>query len=294
MTDLENAYWRFPGNACGSTIISERTNHRISEGRVVALQLQEIDEALGRYIRPGTFPVAVRMLTSAREIPEKARMPKRDLGTAMAVCQGVALARRYGWSMAMGEADLLCPLGVLTLGFLPVKPKFLDGSFDIPFWAKNQDVRARIAQGIPRLEQGKYTHILVSPLHRAHFEPQVIVVYGNPAQIARLIQAAVCRTGVPIVSSSLGALACAGEITQTILTDQYQYLVVGAGDRTIVQTQDHELSFAIPISKAEALVEGLEATHKVGMRYPTPSFLTYRPSFPPSFDELMDYLRQSA
>ena len=258
------------------------------------MKLQEIDEALGRYIRPSTFPVAVRMLTSVSEIPEKARMPKRDLGTMMSLCQGIALARRYGWSMAMGEADMLCPLGALTLGFLPVKPEFLNGNFDIPFWAKNRDVRARIAQGIPRLEQGKYTHIVASPLQRAHFEPHVIVIYGNPAQIARLIQAAVCQTGEPIVSSSLGALACAGEITQTILTDQYQFLVVGAGDRTIVQTQDHEASFAIPISKAEALVEGLEATHKVGMRYPTPSFLTYRPEFPPSFAELMDYLRQCA
>ena len=255
------------------------------------MELRQIGEALDSYIRPGTFPVAVRMLTSAGELPQEARMPKRDLGTAMAVCQGIALARRYGWSMAMGEEDLLCPLGALTLGFLPARPKFLDGSFDIPFWAKNQDVRAKIAQVMPRLEQGKYTHLVASPLHRTHFEPQVIIVYGNPAQIARLIQAAVCRTGEPIVSSSLGALACAGEITQTILTNQYQFLVVGAGDRTIVQTQDHEVSFAIPISKVEALVEGLEATHKVGMRYPTPSFLTYKPAFPPSFGELMDYLR---
>jgi uncharacterized protein (DUF169 family) len=234
------------------------------------------------------------MLTSVSEIPEKARMPKRDLGTTMSLCQGVALARRYGWSMAMGEADMLCPLGAVTLGFLPVKPNFLNGSFDIPFWAKNQDARARVAQAIPRLELGKYSYILACPLHRAYFEPHVIVVYGNPAQIARLIQAAVSQTGEAIVSSSLGALACAGEITRTILTNQYQFVVVGAGDRTIVQTQDHEVSFAIPISKAEALLEGLEATHKVGMRYPTPSFLTYKPEFPPSFDELRDYLRQCA
>jgi uncharacterized protein (DUF169 family) len=257
------------------------------------LELQKIGEALESYIRPGTFPVAVRMLRSVGEIPQKARMPKRDLGTVMSLCQGVALARRYGWLIAMGEADMLCPLGALTLGLLPVKPNFLNGSFDIPFWAKNRDVKARIAQGMPRLEEGKYTYVVASPLHRADFQPHVILVYGNPAQISILIQAVVCQTGDPIVSASVGALACAGEITQTILTDQYQFLVVGAGDRTIAQTQDHETSFAIPISKAEALMEGLQATHRVGMRYPTPSFLKYKPEFPPSFAELMDYLRQS-
>jgi len=258
------------------------------------LELKKISEALDSYIRPGAFPVAIKMLSSASQIPEKARMPKRDLGMAMAVCQGVALARRYGWTMAMGEEDMLCPLGALTLGFLPAKSKFLDGSFNVPFWVKNQDIRAKMAQGMPRLEQGKYTHLVAAPLHRADFEPQVIIVYGNPAQIARLIQAAIYGTGEAIVSSASGGFACGGEITRTILTDQCQFIVVGGGDRMIAGTQDHEVSFAVPISRVEALVEGLEATHKAGMRYPTPSFLTFKPEFPPSFGELMEYLRQDS
>ncbi len=256
------------------------------------MELQKISQALDSYIRPGTFPVAVRMLSSAGEIPEKARMPKRDLGMTMSVCQGIALARRYGWSMAMGEEDMLCPLGALTLGFLPPKSKFLDGSFNVPFYEKSQNVRARIARGLPRLEQDNYTHFVAAALHRADFEPQVIIVYGNPAQIARLIQAAVYGTGEPVVSSSIGSAACGEEITRPILTDQCQFIVVGGSDRVFAQTQDHEASFAVPIGKVDVLIEGLEATHKAGMRYPTPSFLTFKPQFPPSFKELMDYLRQ--
>jgi uncharacterized protein (DUF169 family) len=258
------------------------------------LELKNISEALASYVRPGTFPVAVKMLSSADEIPEKVRMPKRDLGMAMAVCQGIALARRYGWTIAMGEEDMLCPLGALTLGFLTAKPKFLDGSFNVPFWVKNQDIRAKMAQGMPQLEQGKYTYLTAAPINRADFAPQIIIVYGNPAQIARLIQAAVYGIGEPITSSASGGFACGSEITQTILTDQYQFIVVGGGDRMIAGTQDHEVSFAMPMSKVDPLVEGLEATHKAGMRYPTPSFLTYKPEFPPSFGELMDHLRQDS
>ena len=37
---------------------------------------------------------------------------------------------------------MLCPLGALTLGFVPAKVKFLDGSFRIPLWLKDQDARA--------------------------------------------------------------------------------------------------------------------------------------------------------
>ena len=257
------------------------------------MELQKIGEALDSYIRPETFPVAVKMVSSMDEIPEKARMPKRDLGTPMPVCQGIALARRYGWLVAMGEEDMLCPLGALALGFLPAKAKFLDGSFNVPFWVKNQDIRAKIARGLPQLEQGKYTHIVMAPLQRANFEPQVIIIYGNPAQIARLIQAAIYGTGDPVGSSSIGGAACAVEITKPILTDQCQFIVVGGGDRAIAQTQDHEATFAVPMSKVEALIEGLEGSHKAGMRYPTPSFLTFKAQFPPGFGELIDYLRQS-
>jgi len=195
--------------------------------------------------------------------------------------------------MAMGEEDMLCPLGAVTLGFLPAKERFLDGSFEEPFWVKSQEARAKMMQNLLRLEYGKYTHIVVAPLHRAGFEPDVIIVYGNPAQISRLIQSAVCATGEPIVSSAAGGLACGSEITVPIVTDQCQVIMVGGGDRAIAQTQDQEAAFAVPASKVETLVQGLEETHKSGMRYPTPSFLMYQAQFAPVFGELMGYLRQS-
>jgi uncharacterized protein (DUF169 family) len=251
-----------------------------------------IGEALDSYIRPQTFPVAVKMVRSGEEVPDKVRMPKRDLGTPMALCQGLALARRHGWPVAMGLEDMVCPLGAVTLGLVPAKDRFLDGSFNIPFWVKDQGVRAKMARALPQLEVGKYSHVVAAPLHRAGFEPDVIVVYGNAAQVGRLIQAAVYGTGEPVVSSSVGGFACGLEITQPMLTGECQFVVVGGGDRAIAQAHDHEIAFAMPVSRAEAVAEGLEGTHKAGMRYPTTPYLMYAPLFPPAFGELMDYLKE--
>ena len=149
-----------------------------------------------------------------------------------------------------------------------------------------------MVQALPRLEQGKYTFLVAAPLNRADFEPQVIIVYGNPAQLSILIQSTVYATGEPVMSGNTGAFACGGEITMPILTDQCQLVMAGGGDRTVAQTQDHEAAFAIPAGKVEALVEGLEQIHKAGMRYPTPSFLTYQSVFPRDFGELMNYSSQ--
>lgn len=256
------------------------------------LDLKKVNQELNTYIRPGTFPIAVKMVDSEKDVPEKARKPKEHLGAPMPVCQGLALARRYGWLIAMGREDMLCPLGALTLGFESKKPKFLDGSFNIPFWVKNQKIRAKMSQYLPQLEEGRYTHLIATPIHRADFEPQVIIIYGNPAQISRLVQARVYGTGEPVDSSSAGGFACGLEITAPILTDECQIVLVGGGDRAIAQADDHEAAFAVPMSKVDDLLEGLEKTHEAGMRYPTTSFLMYEAQFPPSFGELMDYLRK--
>lgn len=45
------------------------------------VDLKEVNEALTRHIRPQSFPVAIRMCESADELPEKVRIPQRDMGS---------------------------------------------------------------------------------------------------------------------------------------------------------------------------------------------------------------------
>lgn len=256
------------------------------------VDLSKINEALNLYIRPQSFPVAAKMVSSVTEIPKKARYPLRDLGIPIPVCQGVALSRRYGWTMAMGKDDMSCPIGAVSLGLVPPKSKFMDGSLAVPNWLEDKEVRRKIAQGLPKFEYGKYAYLVCAALDRADFEPQSIIIYGNPAQIMRLVQGAVFETGELITSAGFGGGACAGYITKAILTDQCQLILPGAGDRIFALTQDDEMCFAMPLSQVETVLRGLEITHKAGMRYPVPSFLRFKADFPPSYVELMDYLRR--
>ena len=149
-----------------------------------------------------------------------------------------------------------------------------------------------MSKNLARLEYKKYSHILITPFQRADFEPDVAIIYGNPAQTARLVQSIIYSTGEPVTSVSGGGFACGSEITVPMLTNKCQVVVTGGGDRAIAQTQDHEVAFAFPWAQADALVEGLEETHKAGMRYPTPSFLIYQAIFPPAFAEVTEYLKQ--
>jgi uncharacterized protein (DUF169 family) len=75
-----------------------------------------------------------------------------------------------------------------------------------------------------------------------------------------------------------------------MLTDEYQVVLAGAGDRYFALTQDHEMAFTIPMSKAEATIQGLELSHKLGQRYPTPSFLCFEGQLPPQYYKLTELL----
>ena len=45
------------------------------------------------------------------------------------------------------------------------------------------------------------------------------------------------------------------------------------------------MAFGFPFSLMEEILEGLEATHKAGTRYPVTNWLSYTGGFPPPYDE---------
>lgn len=256
------------------------------------MDLKQVNEALNNYLRLQTFPVAIRLYQPGEQLPPKIRIPTRDLGLHTTFCQGIAMARRYGWTVAVGKEDQPCPFGALALGFVPPKQGYLNGSFDESHGYMEKEAAARAAQSFDKLEYGKYDYMVVAPLHRVDFEPHVIVVYGNPAQVSRLVQGRLHEGGF-LTSTSVGGIACSSMIAHPMLADECQCVVAGAGDRYFALTQDDEMCFTMPISKVEKTIYGLEESHRSGTaRYPTLSFLRFEVKFPPRFDKLMDFLKE--
>ena len=88
---------------------------------------KELIEKIESHVRPATFPVAVRLLGSDEPIPDKARRPQRDLGVQITTCQGVTMARRYGWTVALTRDDINCPLTKVAFGLETEPSYFTDG-----------------------------------------------------------------------------------------------------------------------------------------------------------------------
>jgi uncharacterized protein (DUF169 family) len=246
----------------------------------------EIEAKINEFIRPGTFPIAIGFV-GADEVPVGFRHPRRDFGHPIPVCQGFSMARRYGWSIAMGAQDHLCTTGAVSLGIVPVKERLLAGEFKLPPWEDNKEARVEFIKNLPKLPYKKNKEILIAPLGKATFEPEVMIIYGNPAQVMLLIDALhKMYEGRPIVSS------CSSLVTIPILTKDHNIGLPCPAEHQVAMTQDDELAYAIPFNRAEELVKGLEKISKFGLRYPTTTFLQFQPFFPPGHLESMAYLME--
>jgi len=257
------------------------------------IDTEKANEVLSRYIRPQAFPVALKMFHSEDEIPDRARRPKHDLGSAIAACQTIAMARRYGWTVAVGKEDQCCPHAAFVLGQV-AGGKYLDGSYAEAVGLSPRDIFAKMASALSRRGTGQVRRLRRRPSSECRV----------PARRGRSI----CGPG-PDIPAGAGChnryrrrpdlhvfhrgIACSSLIACPMVTDQCQVVLSGAGDRYFALTQDHELAFAIPHSKVDTVLQGLEIGHKfTGHRYPTPFSMRLERQLPETYYRLYDLLQQ--
>ena len=236
---------------------------------------KEVNEQLVHYFRPLTFPVAVKLLAASDELPEKAKVPTRDFGHKIMTCQAMAMARRLGSTVAVGAEDVKCAPSAIGLGL--VDPDTLEQPEGPEAVSKTLDL-------------GKYSYFLYAPLHSAGFEPDVMVVYGNSAQVVRMVQSFT----IPGKSVKTLATALADCVDIAFIKEDPAPHVIlpSGGDRVFGTAQDFEMIFALPWSLVEECINGLEMTHKLGFRYPVVNYLRYEPALPPFLD--LDGMRKKS
>ena len=237
---------------------------------------RNIGKTLEEMIRPQTYPLAVKLVKDDSEFPKKTRR----LAQKIAVCQALTISRRYGWTLGITEQESGCPAANIAYDWT----KIFDEQMMVQFllgtgYASGEASAKTFVENLDRLEPDKYGGIVISPLTRTRIVPDVILIYGNPAQIMRLTQGAVYKEGKKVKSEIAGITAsCISGIIRTFNTREYQVVIPGNGDRVFAATYDNEMLFTIPAERAEELIIGMKAQRVA--KYPIPMTLVMPPPFP--------------
>ncbi len=248
---------------------------------------------LEKHLRVATFPVGIKSLKPGEPIPDKAKIPTKHLGVRVAICQAISIARRYGWTMAFSGKDLSCVIARAVFGFEDRNEYFTSGTLADKMYASGKEAGARFEEALAKYEPGEYAHVVAGPLGRIHYVPDTVLVYGNSAQILRLLNACLYKKGGSLTSDFSGRGDCSDIVIKGKKTGEPQVILPCYGDRIFGMTQDDEMAFTFPFGMGAEVVEGLEKTHQGGVRYPVPIYLRYQAEFPPSYQELERIWRES-
>lgn len=250
----------------------------------------ELSQFFNEYLRTATYPVAIKV-SKEEQLPPKVKSASDIFGYPINICQGITIARRFGRTIGFLEKDHACGLSILIFGFKEDPDFALEGRTIYPLYAKTPEAGARTQAATPKMEIGAIKSMVVAPLHRADFEPDILLIYGNGAQIVRLVQAELYNEGGVIQSNFMGRCACGAYIVYPLQSKKCNVIIPGGGERVFALTADDEICFAIPVNRIQNVVEGLKGTHDSGVaRIPTPFIgAQARPKFPPSYAELDKY-----
>lgn len=221
-------------------------------------------EELERALLLKTHPIAVKMLKSEAEIPEGALRPKRDRGIHLAQCQAFSMSRRQGMTVAMLKEDHWCWAPLLAYGLVE----------------DPHDAFVDAHTSFPRFEEGKYIGMVTAPLKSASFEPDMVLIYSNTAQLRDMIMVPKFQDNKLVESVFDPIDSCVYSVVPVIEDGEYRITLPDPGEASRAFAGDDEIIFSVPKDKLPGLVEGIKRSAEMKQNAYDWSHLLLMPDFP--------------
>ena len=262
---------------------------------------QEAMKILNEYLRLDTYPVGVAFVNGEAEFPPKTRTVSY-WGLKMSICQIISLARKWDMLIGARPEDINCASAQLAFGWFKTADGRPQEEVVVEFlknmqYVKDEETARKTLEHLPWIREGWVNEkrgILVGSLQKWTFgEPEVVLIYGNTSQVARLVQARVYMKGGVVKSEAQVGLTCAMEILGPKLKGEVSFVIPGRGERQLGMAGNEEMVFVLPWEEMPDLVEGVRRTQEAGSRYPVPQYLFFRPLYLPPIEKLRAQLRPS-
>lgn len=217
-------------------------------------------------MRLKSFPVAFKMLEKREEL-EKIPFMRKPKHKAT-LCQLITLVRNFDWTIGVDLGDFMNPTCPSIIGLTDIPELNKDGTFRSIVWVKTKEDGRKYEASIPRLPLGKYEAVAMAPLAYNPFDPDIVLIYANPAQMMLLINSLQFEDYEVMQFFCVGESSCSDAIARCYLTRKPSLTIPCYGERRYGHAQDEDLVIAIPAEMMEKALRGMEALYRRGIRYP--------------------------
>lgn len=219
-------------------------------------EVNKLGNELVDLLKLETSPVAVALVPKNHEVPEgfeRIETPTRH-------CQMIDDVRKTGSQFYALLDDQQCKGGAAFLGLQEVGAALASG--DMYYKLKRFDTlnaARRTMEQVPRLEAGSTKAVMYSPLEKAGFLPDVVVIITNPKQVMQLSQALIHKFGGRIEASFAGIQSlCADGVVRPYKEGEVSVSVGCSGSRKHANIADEELIIGVPVERLQDMVEALK------------------------------------
>jgi len=217
-------------------------------------------------LRLKSFPVAMKMMEKKEQLQEVPFL--RRPGHKLTMCQMINLVRNFDWTVGADVENFGLSTCASILGLTELPSCYTDGTFRSIVWVQTKEDGKRYEAAIPRIQTGKYEAVAMAPLVYDPFEPDIVLIYGNPAQMILLINALQFENYEVMQFHCVGESSCSDAIARCYLTGKPSLSIHCYGERRYGHAQDDELVMALPADYMEKALRGLEVLYRRGVRYP--------------------------
>jgi uncharacterized protein (DUF169 family) len=228
----------------------------------------EMSEDFKRLLRLRTEPVAFRRLEKAEELDKIAHVVRLKRGFTF--CQVPFLVRVLGQTVGITKEDQIGVRCTRLHGLRPATEKSMQGEAAMlsNTWFASPEEALQQQRETPRVPVGEA--ICAAPLGKEKFEPEVVLIYGNPAQVMLILCGLQKERYERFQFFFIGEGACADSLAQCYVSGKPAVAIPCYGERTMGQVADDEMVIALPPGELGRAISGMKKLAKIGFKYPIP------------------------
>jgi len=237
----------------------------MKEGKTMT-DWKETGETLKAMLRLRTEPIGYKKYESTDELEQLKNLFKFD--HAHTFCQAIFMARVVGQAVGMTQDKKLLArcsqfhgLHDATEEEIVAESKMLSKT-----WIGTPEEAVVQLKECPRIPAGQ--GVALSPLTRNLFDPDVVLIYGNPAQIMFIMNGLQKEKHQRFQFFFVGEGSCSDHLAQCYNSKEPAFTVPCYGERSLGQVTDDEVVIALPPETVETSISGMKKLAKFGFRYP--------------------------
>lgn len=211
----------------------------------------ELSNKMKKTLGLESSPVAISFLTGHPEDVEQMKGKIR-------LCQMLDKVRLEGESFYTISENHECDGGANSCGLREPGERLKTGEFlakDLGLFGSKRAARRFISSN-PRIEFGTVKMVSFSPLEKAKFEPDVVVLICNAKQGMKIAEAFAYESGKKTTGLT-GPPICSAVVAAPFLTGEVVYSLGDSGARKFMKVKDEDVFVGIPAELLLDIVENL-------------------------------------